>query len=285
MPKEGKWVAHYVEKTVHLGAEYHNRLLPVPSNVAPQFFIVRLAWVIFPRVKNFCETGVPRLLRVQEKQVDTGEYIETDKTLGTQDMARQLAVGRGRSSSPRKRVAQGTLDACDLISPPYFNASSSFSAGTATAPAATTCLATSRVHLPPLNGRLQDEVDDKVRHNNDHCTSATSPCQDDPSIAPDLIHTQSTPLSAPSSTFPPRLMKRRRSATDEELDQDEQHRISRLRRSALLQQRPINPSLICCDYSAAERAHAHGEHGKTEFGGGHLCMECLGLELRQEDEP
>jgi len=41
--------------------------------------------------------------------------------------------------------------------------------------------------------------------------------------------------------------------------------------------------LICCDYDAAEKANAMDIYGKEEFGGGHLCMECLGMEIRHDE--
>jgi hypothetical protein len=64
---------------------------------------------------------------------------------------------------------------------------------------------------------------------------------------------------------------------------DEQRRISGLRAAALRNSRPTNPELICCDYDAAEKANAMDIYGKEEFGGGHLCMEYLGMEIRHDE--
>ncbi|TIA35300.1 hypothetical protein D6C78_06241 [Aureobasidium pullulans] len=63
----------------------------------------------------------------------------------------------------------------------------------------------------------------------------------------------------------------------------EQRRISDLRAAALRNSRPTNRELICCDYDAAEKANAMDIYGKEEFGGGHLCMECLGMEIRHDE--
>ncbi|CCG82270.1 protein of unknown function [Taphrina deformans PYCC 5710] len=227
VPKEGRWVAHFLEKTVHLASQYHNRPLPVPSNVAPQFFLARLAWAIFPRIKNFFETGVPRLVRVQEKQPETGEYTETDRMMGKHDMAALLSTGRGRSSSPRKRVApQDGNDTC-------------FTRAIAVA-------------VDSVQG---------------HAISPSPPVY---------------PLS--SSTIRPPKKRRRADTEQDNSDQDERCRHFRMRAAAVRSRRPTHLDLMCCDYDAAERANALGEYGKAEFGGGHLCIECLGLEIRHEEE-
>lgn len=47
--------------------------------------------------------------------------------------------------------------------------------------------------------------------------------------------------------------------------------------------RPSNPDLYCCDYRAAGAAAAAGIEGPKEFGGSHLCWECLGVEYRDEN--
>lgn len=47
--------------------------------------------------------------------------------------------------------------------------------------------------------------------------------------------------------------------------------------------RPSNPDLYCCNYNKVEAAIREGLPGKQEFGGGHLCLECLGFEYRDVD--
>jgi hypothetical protein len=70
--------------------------------------------------------------------------------------------------------------------------------------------------------------------------------------------------------------------TPPDKDMEEAARIAKLRRHALLQQRPTNPEIMCCDYTAAEKAAALGIEGKRAFGGAHLCLQCLGEEVRDE---
>lgn len=105
------------------------------------------------------------------------------------------------------------------------------------------------------------------------------------SDAPNKSSLQQNPrcLSEATMNTSPRPLKRQRSVM--ELDQmEEQRRISALRAAALRSSRPTDAALICCDYNAAEHARARGVYGREEFGGGHLCIECLGQEIRSENK-
>jgi hypothetical protein len=61
-------------------------------------------------------------------------------------------------------------------------------------------------------------------------------------------------------------------------DEAEIERLSILRMNELRKRRPKDSSLLCCDYSLAERANALRIPGRPEYGGGHLCSKCLGLD-------
>ncbi|KAK3062275.1 hypothetical protein LTS18_004455 [Coniosporium uncinatum] len=94
----------------------------------------------------------------------------------------------------------------------------------------------------------------------EHCT---------PSLLSDVgTSSQSLPTTAPESLPPFGPL------ANWELEAD---RVSSLRMHELRKRRPLNHALLCCDYSLAERANALGLPGKPEYGGGHLCEECLGL--------
>lgn len=58
--------------------------------------------------------------------------------------------------------------------------------------------------------------------------------------------------------------------------------IELLRRPRLKEQRRLNEKVTCCDYDAAEDAVDRGIDGCPKYGGGHLCNECLGLEVVEE---
>jgi hypothetical protein len=58
-------VAHMLETTNELGFLYHNCQLHPTPDIAPEFFLTRFAWAIFPLVQGFLGCSVPRfLLRV-----------------------------------------------------------------------------------------------------------------------------------------------------------------------------------------------------------------------------
>ena len=62
-------------------------------------------------------------------------------------------------------------------------------------------------------------------------------------------------------------------------ERSEESVIETLRMRELRKRRPNhNPTLLCCDYTLAEKKDAAGICGPAEYGGGHLCMECLGGE-------
>jgi hypothetical protein len=64
-------------------------------------------------------------------------------------------------------------------------------------------------------------------------------------------------------------------------DNDE-GRLRMLKASARRERRPTKASLMCCDYSAAEDANARGIPGPSEYGGGHLCQQCLGADTEED---
>jgi len=100
-----------------------------------------------------------------------------------------------------------------------------------------------------------------------------------PATTPGLCGAEiaSTPsLTQPSGSFDSPTL-------DAEHEAAERRRIAALRQAALKAQRPSDPELVCCDYDAAERANAAECEGPRQFGGAHLCLECLGAEYRDEE--
>lgn len=96
-----------------------------------------------------------------------------------------------------------------------------------------------------------------------------------PATTPELCSADAAPTSIFSQPWVPPTL-------DTDNEADERMRISRLRLRALKVQRPTNPDLLCCDYNKAEAADAAGLQGPRRFGGAHLCLECLGLENRDD---
>jgi hypothetical protein len=258
-PKRGTWVAHFMEVTAHYGSQHHNKPVKLPQNVAPQFLLARFAWTLFPRIKNFLEAGAPRLVRIQSKDPISGRFQEEDRLLGREAINKILQAGRGRSASPRKRSA------------------------------------------PDPEPEQRDAVYADLRHTKRPCNTVDSVGSDahvtqrpDTPQSPAIDSVHSTRV-AKSQALPPHhdLLCRQTYLSDASFDGRqsttsaeevyERRRISDLRAAALRNSRPTNRELICCDYDAAEKANAMDIYGKEEFGGGHLCMECLGMEIRHDE--
>ena len=94
-------------------------------------------------------------------------------------------------------------------------------------------------------------------------------------------------LNEPSPTDTPSLHTEDGCGKDyqhEHLGKDEENMseesiIGMLRIRELRKRRPNhNPTQICCDYTLAEKKDAAGIYGPDEYGGGNLCMKCLGAE-------
>lgn len=210
--KQGRWVAHFMEHTTNYASEHHNRPLPIPVTIAPQFLLARLAWTIFPRVKNFLESGIARLVRLPVPLPSSDEDIEIDKMLPSNEISAILSVGRGRSASPRKRTA-------------------------------------------PEPSSIEQESETITTLSKQSLHAALPTYQ----LNTPTSHSEK-PLVWPSG-------KRKRDSTAE-VDKDEEKRIFDLRKHALKNQRPVNPALMCCDYTDQ---------------GSQLCMQCSGVEVRDED--
>jgi hypothetical protein len=108
--KYGAWVSHFMELTTHYTSQHHNRPVALPCNVAPEFLLARFAWTLFPRIRGFLGPGVPRLVRVREKNALSGQLEEVDKLLSEQDITGILQTGREQSPNPRKRSASDAAD-------------------------------------------------------------------------------------------------------------------------------------------------------------------------------
>jgi hypothetical protein len=174
-------------------------------------------------------------------------------------------MSRGRSPSPRKRTApRGPSDGNDLLVPHTDN----ISVPVLTHSESQDSLTTNSMSSPPRNKAAYADQGPSSTHNQ-------STTQGSVTTYDNYLPSRMDPILKNPS-------KRRRLTTIE--DEDEQQRISVLRATALRKSRPSNPMLICCDYAAAEKARITEEYGREEFGGGHLCMEYLRLEVRSADK-
>jgi hypothetical protein len=83
------------------------------------------------------------------------------------------------------------------------------------------------------------------------------------------------------SNSPRREMDQTPELVNFETDSETNH-IEALRQVALSDQRKQNANVMCCNYDAAQKAIAAGLEGSKLFGGAHLCLQCLGVEYRDE---
>jgi len=242
--KRGEWTIHFLEKTFDLGRMYHNRPVEVVG-VSPEFLLTRFAWAIFPLIKPFMEQGPERVVKVRE-QCEDGLH-EVIKTLDPAGFERTNAVIRGRSNSPKKRKAADALPPV----PEVKRVRTSIQSATGAIQASSPCPSAEYEGQTP---GLSSDEGDSIGSN---CTSKHSP-----DLEP--------------SNFQDSVMKKHYDI--EEKSQAEADRMSTLRMKELRKRRPQDPSLICCDYTKAEQANARGIPGRYEYGGGHLCEQCLGLD-------
>lgn len=251
--KKGCWVTHFLETTHELGAVYHNRPVEVMGGVAPEFILARYAWAIFPLVKAFMEQGPSRLVKVREQC--NNELQEVFKDLDPAGFAGIIATPRGRSASPKKRKKSESL-------PPIVE----------------TKRCCRRVDTP------EDDLTDNSLGEDDTAESGTAQSDvTESEIASDLGNEQHTPnLSFDTSVFPQSSIAEAVQNPDilEVLEDPavEAERLSLLRMREIRKRRPSKPASMCCDYNLAERNNALGVPGKPEYGGGHLCDQCLGWE-------
>lgn len=247
--KNELWVAHFLELTYELGRMHHNRRLEFKPGISAMFLLVRLAWAIFPHARAFLEAGGPKLVRVRERTSDG--IREVDKIVHPAEVSRIVGANRGRSASPKKRkAAESSSNLPDAV-----EANCRHSEGE-----------------PPLNFSPQSQ---------DSSGSCAISCLD---RARDKVPSLFSDCSTPDY-----LKGHNEYIIARELDissvDPEDFRIAALKKKELKKQRPRDPALICCDYRVAENANELGIEGKSEYGGGHLCMECLGLEILQDDSP
>lgn len=243
VPKEGKWVAHFLEHTADLGRLFHNRAVTseLTGSVAPEFLLARFAAAIFPAVERFVEKG-GRLVKYRSATDEDHEVIaEIDKA--TSRILYGQAKGRGRSESPKKRKA-GTDSVIDEND---------------------------------FRKRRCDDTDDPTHTDVDEIalmerseSSASSPSNPHqtsscPADTYFITHKTTADLSLNFDSPPDTL-------------EQETQRLRHLATEARKRQRVAEPALMCCDYNAAEVAYARGDVGPAENGGAFLCVLCLGAE-------
>ncbi|KAK5015469.1 hypothetical protein LTR60_002859 [Cryomyces antarcticus] len=242
--KKGQWVVHFTDLTNDLGRLYHNTPLGLHQDVSSKCILLRFAWAIFPSVMEFLATGAGRVVRMRITVND--EIKEVIRKVGSEEARRMFAMTRGRSTSPKKRKGDSATD------------------GPSDAGARPLGRSKRRRTMPATPSS-------KVSYSQ----AASRPL----SKIQSLPHTPPKTLDKPLPTD----LTDTNNGFRGNLDRNHARDLQQLKRLWILRERPSDPSLYCCDYNAAEAAAKAGIVGKREWGGSHLCEECLGVEYRDED--
>lgn len=62
--KENTWTTHFLRPTYDVGKQYHNMIVTINAGVSTPFLLARLAWEVFPLVKQFLVSGLSRWVKL-----------------------------------------------------------------------------------------------------------------------------------------------------------------------------------------------------------------------------
>lgn len=283
VPKQGEWVAHFLITTRDLGRLYHNATVQLAPSVSTEALLTRFAWSIFPAAWIAQSGSGTRRLRVCMEESQGPVYTVQDMNI---DKFLNVASSRSRSRSPKRRVIEGTTSTALEPSLPGGSSNLKRLAGGSQS---------DRAHI---RQRTLLEIDGADGHRHIQtaanglklAASSTSPSTTTLSLISEntlldagvktsetrelplsptsLVNFHSTSAAFETSSEVDTVV----AATEPEVDYE------KLKRHLLLKQRPLDPSLYCCNYPAIEADIRAGRPGKREYDGGYFCSECLGVE-------
>ena len=270
--KKGVWSTHFLKPTFDLGRDYHNVEVAISEGVSTQFLYARLAWSIFPLVRPFLQSSMPRWIYVR---VGQGEWRKEE--LGMTDISTKVFSSRSGTESSKKRSRTGA-NGPDDDGGTYSNTKRGWT---------TACLGDEE--------KDQDTtIYQHMRRRQMHICDSHRPCStnDQRPISPPNSRSTS-PVKADNDSFQPppsssdsasnasSIPDARLSWEREDLEKyvlsKEYAAIESLRKRELLRRRPrYDDTLFCCNYEAhedEERALLDGliEDGDCKH---HLCIEC-----------
>lgn len=107
--KQGFWVSHFFNPSENLGPMYHNQKVRMPAEVHPNFILSRLAWSIFPLVRDFLNQGESRVVRVRAGDLEMTPVDLLQKYIAP-SRSSSATKSQSESRSPQKRKRDGTED-------------------------------------------------------------------------------------------------------------------------------------------------------------------------------
>jgi len=281
VPKERRWVAHFLTTTQDLGRLYHNTKLQLPVSISVEALFSRFAWAIFSSVLLVRTGSGRRKLRMRVDEQGVSGYKEEDVDIGNYQAALRKII---RSRSPRKRPALSSQP-MDAVTTAYDISSNCTTAYNSTSyPNNKRRRSSSHSDLKTIK---KHRIDEEFRNGSSGLSERMTPSSSVTTCNDNLpISTMKVKESA-SLPYPPKIEPSHISNVGPSCSNDFSSDIQfqDLRRKHLLAQRPSDPSLYCCDYTVIEADIRAGRPGKKEYDGGYLCPECLGFEFLEEVEP
>lgn len=293
VPKDGRWVTHFLRQTRSVGSRFHNVPVELTPLVSVSFLLTRFAWAILPLVGGFVSAGVPRKLRLRQGIEDGPEDVAKTKT-GIESVQ---AVVRGINPSPKKR----NLDDSNPTGADQTNF-------TVSAEAKHEAMGISV--LGRRRSPKKEKADDfsllsiRLTDFEESDSSAVTPISEYPphecftkpsyrepaevlfskeqekdEINPGPIFTTVNPLYPMDITLPQQTSSQV-SIPDE--NGVEGSHLESLRQEWIRKQRPLDPTLYCCNYNDVESAMAAEGGGDKKLRSGRLCPLCFGWELRDK---
>lgn len=273
--KGGKWTNHFLSITNDLGALYHNAEITLDPGVAPAFILTRFAWALLPLISGsgFFD-GEAKLVRIWNENKDK----QLDKLFGVQDRERVFPQLKSKNQSPKKGKRTRSEEPDENVMSYKKYCVEVWEEEEVVADRVTNT--TGLLWTNDVSGRPQ-----LSRSVTSETTAVSSIIN--PSIQPVLGETITTTAECLSAK--PAMNERfgassvQTMAVSPSLTQEQKERLSEADAMACIRkewcrlQRPTDDRLICCDYNRAELAESLGLAGLREFGGAHLCSECLGF--------
>ncbi|KAL8894171.1 MAG: hypothetical protein Q9192_004552 [Flavoplaca navasiana] len=263
VPKQDKWLIHFLEPSSMLGPLYHNVKASLDDGIAQEHVLARFAWAIFPMVRSFLKRGPKRWVRALATDED-GSKLEEKEFLDVTTITQRFFPPRTRSQSPKKRVRPDDDTADDFQE-----------RGLGHGVKTRKITQTSELH--------GEEACDIPRILSEATNLLALTAPKDPSTST-LTATSERDLSIPAT----KDVKLPSQHHDDGIDDPDprvhqlyarESRLDRLRRLELKRRRPYhNPDLFCCDYDKRTAVVYAALKGEGDWDAYQLCDECLGGE-------
>ncbi|KAL8709035.1 MAG: hypothetical protein Q9220_006159 [cf. Caloplaca sp. 1 TL-2023] len=262
VPKKGDWRVNFLQPSHDLHPRYHNKIVKLSHEIAPEHLLTRFAWIIFPQLHGFLTQGPSRRVRVTTEDAQ-GNVGEMEEELGKASVEERFFPRPARSESPKKRGRQDDDYTAEVENMEDIQESKGYKV-----------FESQPTALSDLPSLTATEACDES--SNSKSISITAASLNPATALPEeqIINYcfDDNGVDDPD----PRIRKWYRD--EEPLD--------RLRRLEVERRRPThNPGLFCCDYAEKERTCHAAIKGEGEWDAYQLCDECMGgeYELRAQD--